>query len=152
MSNSDLAILQKINRLPFELIDIIKSYLPISILKKCRKIKLYELPVKYKIFKDITDHFHFKKMSNDIDHNAMKQHLNILKIQYCQKLNIYNSIISVSSWFKDIKDNVNIISQIQQTERTIDTYILSERILNEEYYTSIIHLNNFKIILDLESK
>jgi hypothetical protein len=152
MSNSDLAILQKINRLPFELIDIIKSYLPISILKKCRKIKLYELPVKYRIFKDITDHFHFKKMSNDIDHNAMKQHLNILKIQYRQKLNIYNSIISVSSWFKDIKDNVNIISQIQQTERTIDTYILSEKILNEEYYTSIIHLNNFKIILDLESE
>jgi len=152
MSNSDLAILQKINRLPFELIDIIKSYLPISILKKCRKIKLYELPVKYRIFKDITDHFHFKKMSNDIDHNAMKQHLNILKIQYCQKLNIYNSIISVSSWFKDIKDNVNIISQIQQTERTIDTYILTEKILNEEYYTSIIHLNNFKIILDLESE
>ena len=152
MSNSDLAILQKINRLPFELIDIIKSYLHISILKKCRKIKLYELPVKYRIFKDITDHFHFKKMSNDIDHNAMKQHLNILKIQYCQKLNIYNSIISVSSWFKDIKDNVNIISQIQQTERTIDTYILTEKILNEEYYTSIIHLNNFKIILDLESE
>lgn len=152
MSNSDLAILQKINTLPFELIDIIKSYLPISILKKCRKIKLYELPVKYRIFKDITDHFHFKKMSNDIDHNAMKQHLNILKIQYCQKLNIYNSIISVSSWFKDIKDNVNIISQIQQTERTIDTYILSEKILNEEYYTSIIHLNNFKIFLDLESE
>ena len=152
MSNSDLAILQKINRLPFELIDIIKSYLPISILKKCRKIKLYELPVKYRIFKDITDHFHFKKMSNDIDHNAMKQHLNILKIQYCQKLNIYNSIISVSSWFKDIKDNVNIISQIQQTERTIDTYILTEKFLNEEYYTSIIHLNNFKIILDLESE
>ena len=152
MTNSDLAILQKINTLPFELIDIIKSYLPISILKKCRKIKLYELPVKYRIFKDITDHFHFKKMSNDIDHNAMKQHLNILKIQYCQKLNIYNSIISVSSWFKDIKDNVNIISQIQQTERTIDTYILTEKILNEEYYTSIIHLNNFKIILDLESE
>lgn len=82
----------------------------------------------------------------------MIQHLKILKIQYYQKLNIYNSIISVFSWFKDIKDNVKIISQIQQTERTIDTYILTEKILNEEYYTSIIHLNNFKIILDLESE
>jgi|DEB0MinimDraft_6_1074348.scaffolds.fasta_scaffold10457_3 hypothetical protein len=152
MSNSDLAILQKINRLPFELMDIIKSYLPISILKKCRKIKLYELPVKYRIFKDISDHFHFKKMSNDIDHNAMKQHLKVLQIQYCQKHNIYNSIISVSSWFKDIKECVHITSQIQTIERAIDNYILLERILNEEYYTSIIHLNNFKIILDLESE
>ena len=152
MSNSDLAILQKINRLPFELMDIIKSYLPISILKKCRKIKLYELPVKYRIFKDISDHFHFKKMSNDIDHNAMKQHLKVLQIQYCQKHNIYNSIISVSSWFKDIKECVHITSQIQQIERIIDTYNLSEKVVNEEYYTSIFHLNNFKIILDLESE
>ena len=152
MTNFDLEILNYVNRLPIELVRYIKSYLPISILKKCRKIKLYELPVKYRIFKDITDHFHFKKMSNDIDHNAMKQHLNILKIQYCQKLNIYNSIISVSSWFKDIKECVHITSQIQTIERAIDNYILLERILNEEYYTSIIHLNNFKIILDLESE
>jgi hypothetical protein len=152
MTNSDLEILNYVNRLPIELVRYIKSYLPISILKKCRKIKLYELPVKFRIFKDITDHFHLKKMSNDIDHNAMIQHLKVLKIQYCQKLNIYNSIISVSSWFKDIKDNVKIISQIQQIERAIDTYNLSEKVVNEEYYTSIIHLNNFKIILDLESK
>lgn len=152
MSDSDLAILQKINRLPFELMDIIKSYLPISILKKCRKIKLYELPFKYKIFKDISDHFYFKKMSNEIDHKAMKQHLKVLKIQFCQKHNIYNSIISVSSWFKDIKECVHITSQIQTIERAIDNYILLEKVVNEEYYTSIIHLNNFKIILDLESE
>lgn len=152
MSNSDLAILKTINRLPFELMDIIKSYLPISIIKKCRKIKLHELPLNYRIFKDICDHFYLKKISNEIDHKAMKQHLKVLKIQYCQKQNIYNSIISLSSWFKDIKDCVNITSQIQTIERAIDHYILLERILNEEYYTSIIHLNNFKIILDLESE
>jgi len=86
MTNSDLEILNYVNRLPIELVRYIKSYLPISILKKCRKIKLYELPVKFSIFKDITDHFHFKKMSNDIDHNAMIQHLKVLKIQYCQNL------------------------------------------------------------------
>ena len=152
MTNSDLEILNYVNLLPIELVRYIKSYLPISILKKCRKIKLYELPLNYRIFKDICDHFYLKKISNEIDHKAMKQHLKVLKIQYCQKQNIYNSIISVSSWFKDIKDCVNITSQIQTIERAIDTYNLSEKILNEEYYTSIIHLNNFKIILDLESK
>lgn len=152
MSNSDLLILNKINLLPWELVDIIKSYLPISVIKKCRKIKLYELPLNYRIFKDICDHFYLKKMSNEIDHKAMQQHLKVLQIQYCQKHNIYNSIISISSWFKDIKECVHITSQIQTIERAIDNYILLERILNEEYYTSITHLNNFKIILDLESE
>ena len=86
--------------------DIIKSYLPISIIKKCRKIKLYELPINYNLFKDINEHFYLKKLSNDIDHNAMKQHLKVLKTQYCQKINIYNSIISdifvFSSGYKSI--------------------------------------------------
>ena len=152
MSNSHLVILNKINLLPPELVRYIKSYLPISILKTCRKIKSYELPLNYRIFKDITDYFYLKKMSHEIDHKAMIQHLQILKIQYSQKLNIYNSIISVSSWSKDIKECVHITSQIQQIERIIDTYNLSEKVVNEEYYTSIIHLNNFKIILDLESE
>jgi hypothetical protein len=152
MSNFDLAILNRINLLSPEIVICIKSYLPISILKKCRKIKLHELPLKYKIFKNITNHFHFKKISNDINHNGMKQHLKLLKIQYCRKLNIYNSVISVSSWHKDIKDNIKIFSQIQKTEHIIDTYIHTEKILNEEFYNSIIHLNNFKIILNLESE
>lgn len=152
MSNFDLAILNKINLLPPEVVIYIKYYLPISVLKKCRKIKLNELPLKYKIFKNITNHFHFKKIFNDINHNNMIQHLKFLKIQYCRKHNIYNSVISVSSWHKDIEDNIKIFSQIQQTEHMIDTYIHTEKFLNEEYYNSIIHLNNFKIIINLESE
>jgi len=152
MDNSDLAILKIIDRLPFELMDIIKSYLPISIIKKCRKIKLYELPINYNLFKDINEHFYLKKLSNNIDHNAMKQHLKVLKKQYSQKINIYNSIISIPSWFKDIKDCIKITSQIQIIEKAIDNYHSLEPILNEEYYTSIIHLKNFNIIIHLNSK
>ena len=82
----------------------------------------------------------------------MKQHLKVLKTQYCQKINIYNSIISVPSWFKDIKDCIKITSQIQIIEKAIDNYHSLEPILNEEYYNSIIHLKNFNIIIHLNSK
>jgi hypothetical protein len=88
-------------------------------------------------------------MGYEIDNSAYEQHLKILKIQKFQKLNIYNSTISIPSWFSDIKDNVNIIKQISNLEKLIDENKKNIDFSNEKYNTSRIHLKNFKIILNI---
>ena len=139
-------LLNYIDRLPYELVDIIKTYIPINIIKYTRKINYNELPIKYRILKEIMNYYDYKKMGYEIDNSAYEQHLKILKIQKFQKLNIYNSTISIPSWFSDIKDNVNIIKQISNLEKLIDENKKNIDFSNEKYNTSRIHLKNFKII------
>lgn len=142
-------LLNYIDRLPYELVDIIKTYIPINIIKYTRKINYNELPIKYRILKEIINYYDYKKMGYEIDNSAYEQHLKILKIQKFQKLNIYNSTISIPSWFSDIKDNVNIIKQISNLEKLIDENKKNIDFSNEKYNTSRIHLKNFKIILNI---
>jgi len=142
-------LLNYIDRLPYELVDIIKTYIPINIIKYTRKINYNELPIKYKVLKEIMNYYDYKKMGYEIDNSAYEQHLKILKIQKFQKLNIYNSTISIPSWFSDIKDNVNIIKQISNLEKLIDENKKNIDFSNEKYNTSRIHLKNFKIILNI---
>jgi hypothetical protein len=142
-------LLNYIDRLPYELVDIIKTYIPINIIKYTRKINYNELPIKYRILKEIMNYYDYKKMGYEIDNSAYEQHLKILKIQKFQKLNIYNSTISIPSWFSDIKDNVNIIKQISNLEKLIDENKKNIDFSNEKYNTSRIHLKNFKIILNI---
>jgi len=142
-------LLNYIDRLPYELVDIIKTYIPINIIKYTRKINYNELPIKYRILKEIINYYDCKKMGYEIDNSAYEQHLKILKIQKFQKLNIYNSTISIPSWFSDIKDNVNIIKQISNLEKLIDENKKNIDFSNEKYNTSRIHLKNFKIILNI---
>lgn len=142
-------LLNYIDRLPYELVDIIKTYIPINIIKYTRKINYNELPIKYRILKEIMNYYDYKKMGYEIDNSAYEQHLKILKIQKFQKLNIYNSTISIPSWFSDIKDNVNIIKQITNLEKLIDENKKNIDFSNEKYNTSRIHLKNFKIILNI---
>lgn len=142
-------LLNYIDRLPYELVDIIKTYIPINIIKYTRKINYNELPIKYKVLKEIMNYYDYKKMGYEIDNSAYEQHLKILKKQKFQKLNIYNSTISIPSWFSDIKDNVNIIKQISNLEKLIDENKKNIDFSNEKYNTSCIHLKNFKIILNI---
>jgi hypothetical protein len=142
-------LLNYIERLPYELVDIIKTYIPTNIIKYTRKINYNELPIKYKVLKEIMNYYDYKKMGYDIDNSAYEQHLKILKIQNFQKLNIYNSTISIPSWFSDIKDNVNIMKQISNLEKLIDENKKNIDFSNEKYNTSRIHLKNFKIILNI---
>lgn len=142
-------LLNYIDRLPYELVDIIKTYIPINIIKYTRKINYNELPIKYKVLKEIMNYYDYKKMGYEIDNSAYEQHLKILKKQKFQKLNIYNSTISIPSWFSDIKDNVNIIKQISNLEKLIDENKKNIDFSNEKYNTSRIHLKNFKIILNI---
>lgn len=53
-------LLKRIRKLPFELINIIKNFLPIHTIKLLRKIKKHEIPEEYILLQKLRDYYYDK--------------------------------------------------------------------------------------------
>ena len=85
MNNSDDRVMRYVNRMPPELIRYIKQYLPISLLKKVRRIRKSEIPLNYRLCKELNYHLYKKYIGFNIDISITK--MDIRKLQDKKKQN-----------------------------------------------------------------
>lgn len=139
----EAALLKTINRLPPELVRYIKAFLPISILKKVRKIHNSEFPINYRICIDINHHFYKKYIGCDIDIQILKMSIELLKKKRIQQNKPVINPFSHSFWQNSPLDiNKEIETKIQSIEynkRLMDHYL-------PYYFYSTLHAYNHKII------
>ena len=76
---TDNTLLKYVNRLPPELVRYIKQYIPIKTLKHLRRIHTHELPLNYRLCKELNYHLYKKYIGFNIDISITK--MDIRKLQ-----------------------------------------------------------------------
>ena len=68
-------IMKYINYLPPDMKYVIKTFIPISILKTVRKIRKNELPRNYRIAKALNEHFYMTSVGYKLDINSVNNYI-----------------------------------------------------------------------------
>lgn len=139
-------VIRYVNRMPPELIRYIKQYIPISLLKKVRRIHTNELPLKYLLCKDLNDYFYKKYIGFDITIKACNWSISTLKRKELQNKSTSVNPFSYDYWKDVFTDTPSIKNQIVSKEKGIEMYQLFLEHYQEYYNQSTIHMINHKII------
>lgn len=146
--NSDDKLLRYVRYLPQDLVRYTKPYLPISLVKQVRKIRKTELPLNYRICKDLNDYFYTKYIGCDVDIKYLQFSIDILKNKQLHSKGVVNPF-SLEFWQDPFTNNSNIHTEIAKKELLIDNLKTTMDYYYPIYCQSASHLNNFKI-LELE--
>ena len=147
MNNSEDRAIRYVNRMPPELIRYIKQYLPISLLKKVRKIRKNEIPLNYRLCIDLNDYFYKKYIGFDITIKASHWSISILKKKELQEKMKTVNPFTFDFWQDVFSGSPSIKSQIEAKENCIQIYQSFMDHYKEYYDQSIIHLRNYKLIV-----
>ena len=147
MNNSEDRAMRYVNRMPPELIRYIKQYLPISLLKKVRKIRKNEIPLNYRLCIDLNDYFYKKYIGFDITIKASHWSISILKKKELQEKMKTVNPFTFDFWQDVFSGSPSIKSQIEAKENCIQIYQSFMDHYKEYYDQSIIHLRNYKLIV-----
>jgi len=147
MNNSEDRIIRYVNRLPPELIRYIKQYLPISLLKKMRRIHKNEFPLNYRLCIDLNDYFYKKYIGFDITIKSCYWSISILKKKELQEKSKTVNPFTIDFWQDLFSDNLSIQNQIIAKEKSIKIYQSFMDHYKEYYDQSTIHLRNHNIII-----
>ena len=147
MNNSDDRVMRYVNRMPPELIRYIKQYLPISLLKKVRRIRKREIPLNYRLCRDLNDYFYKKYIGFDITIQACQWSITILKKKELQEKGKTVNPFTFDYWQGVFSDSPSIQNQIIAKEKSIKIYQSFMDHYKEYYDQSSIHLRNYKLII-----
>jgi hypothetical protein len=143
--DSDDKVLRYVRYLPQDLVRYTKPFLPISLVKTVRKIRKTELPLNYRICKELNDYFYMKYIGCDVDIKYLQFSIDVLKNKQLQTKRVVNPFsldflldpfASVSYIRRDIANKEDRIAKL----KTMMNYYYPM------YCQSTSHLNNFKII------
>jgi hypothetical protein len=146
--NSDDKVLRYVRYLPQDLVRYTRPYLPISIVKKVRKIRKTELPLNYRICKDLNDYFYMKYIGCDVDIKYLQFSIDVLKNKHIQSKRVVNSF-SLDFLLDPLANDSFVRTEIAKKEDDIANLNTLMNYYYPMYYQSTTHLNNFKI-LELE--
>lgn len=147
MNNSEERAMRYVNRMPPELIRYIKQYLPISLLKKVRRIHKNEFPLNYRLCIDLNDYFYKKYIGFDITIKASHWSISILKKKELQEKMKTVNPFTFDFWQDVFSGSPSIKSQIIAKENCIQIYQSFMDHYKEYYDQSTIHLRNRKLIV-----
>ena len=147
MNNSEDRAMRYVNRMPPELIRYIKQYLPISLLKKVRKIRKNEIPLNYRLCIDLNDYFYKKYIGFDITIKSCYWSISILKKKEFQEKGKTVNPFTFDFWQDVFSDSPSIQNQIIAKEKSIKIYQSFMDHYKEYYDQSTIHLRNHKLII-----
>ncbi len=146
MNNSEERAIRYVNRMPPELIRYIKQYLPISLLKKVRRIHENELPLNYRLCTDLNDYFYKKYIGFDIMIKSIHWSISILKKKELQEKCKTVNPFTIDFWQDVFTYTHSVKSQIVAKENCIQIYHFFMEHYREYYDQSVKHLHDYHII------
>ena len=143
--DSDDNVLRYVRYLPQDLVRYTRPYLPISLVKKVRKIRKTELPLNYRICKDLNDYFYMKYIGCDVDIKYLQFNIELVKNKHLETKRLFNPLS-----LDCLLDPFASISYIRNDIANKEDRIAKLKTMMNYYYPmycqSTSHLNNFKII------
>ena len=139
-------IMKYIKYLPPDMKYVIKTFIPISILKTVRKIRKNELPRNYIIAKALNEHFYMTSVGYKLDINSVNNYINFLE----------RRLVHLNRKFHDTF-NIHECCQLT-TSKTVTSNLLKDKkadlwlptimyYLHSDYYaTSSYQLQSYNII------
>ena len=136
-------IIRQLNRMPYDMIYTIKQFLPVSLLKKMRKIHKSELPINYKLIFDLNNYLYIKYISYDIDIKAIEFSIKTIKNKLQEfKVKTINPF-TLEYW---CTCSVSAQREINKREKLIKENKFLYDYFYDKYVNSTIHSTNLKII------
>lgn len=111
-------IIRQLNRMPYDMIYTINKFLPVSLLKKLRKIHKSELPINYKLIFDLNDYLYLKYIGYDIDIKAIEFSITLIKNQLQESKRKIVNPFSLEYWNTNSISNENVRQEINKREET----------------------------------
>lgn len=139
-------IIRQLNRMPYDMIYTINKFLPISLLKKLRKIHKSELPINYKLIFDLNDYLYLKYIGYDIDIKAIEFSITLLKNQLQESKRKIVNPFSLEYWNTNSISNEYVRQEIHKREKLIKENKLLYDYFYDKYVNSTIHSQNLNII------
>jgi len=139
-------IIRQLNRMPYDMIYTIKQFLPVSLLKKLRKIHKSELPINYKLIFDLNDYLYLKYIGYDIDIKAIEFSITLIKNQLQESKRKIVNPFSLEYWNTNSISNENVRQEINKREKLIKENKLLYDYFYDKYINSTIHSQNLNII------
>jgi hypothetical protein len=139
-------IIRQLNRMPYDMIYTIKQFLPVSLLKKLRKIHKSELPINYKLIFDLNDYLYLKYIGYDIDIKAIEFSITLIKNQLQESKRKIVNPFSLEYWNNNSISNENVRQEINKREKLIKENKLLYDYFYDKYVNSTIHSQNLNII------
>ncbi len=139
-------IIRQLNRMPYDMIYTIKQFLPVSLLKKLRKIHKSELPINYKLIFDLNDYLYLKYIGYDIDIKAIEFSITLLKNQLQESKRKIVNPFSLEYWNYNSISNEYVRQEINKREKLLKENKLLYDYFYDKYVNSTIHSQNLNII------
>lgn len=139
-------IIRQLNRMPYDMIYTINKFLPVSLLKKLRKIHKSELPINYKLIFDLNDYLYLKYIGYDIDIKAIEFSIILIKNQLQESKRKIVNPFSLEYWNTNSISNENVRQEINKREKLIKENKLLYDYFYDKYVNSTIHSQNLNII------
>ncbi len=139
-------IIRQLNRMPYDMIYTIKQFLPVSLLKKLRKIHKSELPINYKLIFDLNDYLYLKYIGYDIDIKAIEFSIILIKNQLQESKRKIVNPFSFEYWNNNSISNENVRQEINKREKLLKENKLLYDYFYDKYVNSTIHSQNLNII------
>ena len=139
-------IIRQLNRMPYDIIYTINKFLPISLLKKMRKIHKSELPINYKLIFNLNDYLYLKYIGYDIDIKAIEFSITMLKNQLQESKRKIINPFSFKYWTLEYFSNEYVRQEINKREKLIKENKLLYDYFYDKYVNSTIHSQNLNII------
>jgi hypothetical protein len=133
-------------RFPPELKRLICSYMPISVLRKVRKIRQCELPNNYKIAKALNDHFYMVHYGYKLDMMSCQNRLHYFEKQLLYTDQRFMNSFNINDCYNLTSKKLEIQESIKECEESMILPTLLYTLYKEPYDTSTLQLEAFNII------
>ena len=133
-------------RFPPELKRLICSYIPISVLRKVRKIRQDELPKNYKIAKALNDHFYMVHYGYKLDTMSCQSRIHYLKNQLIYTDQRFMNSFNINDCYNLTSKKLEIQESIKECEESMVLPGILYALYKEPYDTSTLQLEAFNII------
>ena len=139
-------LIKYIGMLPPELVRYIKQYLPITLLKKLRRIHDIEFPLNYRLCKEMNDYFYQKYIGFNMDISSIKMNIKRLQTKKIQNKSTVFNPFSVNFWTTEFTNDTSIDNEISRQEKNIELFQIIMNYYQDYYNHNVIQLRNYNII------
>lgn len=149
MAASQDKLMRYIQYLPPDMKYVIKTFIPISILKRVRKIRENELPRNYRIAKALNEHFYITSIGYKLDINSVNNYINYLERRLVQLNRKFNDTFNIHECYQ-IMSNKTLAKNMLEDKKTDLLLPTIMYYLHNEYYTASSHQLQSYNILEVE--